>query len=516
MKPTRVAVLSALGMLLTSVSVYSLTPPPNASGVEIGVVAEIGSPQGEPGAQGGQPDIARFTAGENIQIEGRVGHPKIARSGRGETFLLLEVRGGRDGQVKTAAPVNLALVMDRSGSMRGTRFQNAIRAATSAVDRLNDGDTVSVVTFDTRAALAVPPTEITASGRDAIKASIQRITLGGDTCVSCGVEEGLAQIERTMGKVNKMILLSDGDANNGIRTVAGFRELGARARGRGAPITSIGVDVDYNEKILSAISLESNGRHYFVENDAALARVFEAEAEQLTDTVASGAEVFIDLAPGVELDRVFERPFTRSGRRVAVSLGTLAAGEQKTVLVKVRLPAESVGSRPIAEVELAYRDLAGNARATQTGKLGVEITDGADRSELDAVVAGRVQRSETAAVLKTANDLFASGKADEANRRLAAQAKELQAEAAKAEEAAPASRADDVARDFDKQVAALSDAQQQFQASAAAAPPAPPAATPVAGAAPSPTTAARPRPQETREGRSAIKKNIERADAFAD
>jgi Ca-activated chloride channel family protein len=517
MKPTRVAVFSAIGMLLTSVSVYSLTPPPGASrAAELPATPEALTPSG---AGALDPQLARFTAGEAVQIEGRVGHPRIARGGRGETFLLLEARGARAGEARASAPVNLAIVMDRSGSMRGSRLQNAIRAATSAVDRLHDGDTVSVVTFDTRTALAVPPTEVNPGSRERIRADIRSITLGGDTCVSCGIEEGLAQIDRTMGKVNKIILLSDGDANSGIREIRGFQALGARARERGTPITSIGVDVDYNEKILSALSLESNGRHYFVENDAALARVFEAEAERLTETLASGAEVSLDLAPGVELDRVFERPFRRSGNRVIVSLGTLAAGEQKTVLVKVRLPAGDVGQKPIADIELAYRDIAG-ARATCTGKLGVEITASpADASDLDAVVAGRVQRSETASVLKTANDLFAAGRTDEANRALEAQEKALRTFATKAEEAAPAGRAGDVARDFEKQVAAVSEAQQQFQqsavATATAAPAEPVAQAPAAGAPPPP--AAKPaRPQETREGKSAIKKNFEAADAFAD
>ena len=126
--------------------------------------------QHEPGhALGGgsvQTELSRFTAGQNLMIEGRVGHPKIARNSRGETFVLLEVKGSDTAKPKTAAHVNLAIVMDRSGSMKGSRLPNAIRAATAAVDRLNDGDTVSVITFDTRTSIVVPPTEIGAGSRE--------------------------------------------------------------------------------------------------------------------------------------------------------------------------------------------------------------------------------------------------------------------------------------------------------------------------------------------------------------
>src|SRR5262249_22091250 len=161
-----------------------------------------------------------------------------------------------------------------------------------------------------------PPTTITPTNRERVNASIRSITLGGDTCISCGIEQGMTLLEQTPGKVNRMILLSDGDANHGVRDVPGFRAIAQRALSRGIPVSTIGVDVDYNEKILSAIAQESNGRHHFVENDAGLTRVFEAEAESLTGTVASSAEVAIDLAPGVELEQVFDRTFRRSGNRI--------------------------------------------------------------------------------------------------------------------------------------------------------------------------------------------------------
>src|SRR5262249_17814855 len=160
---------------------------------------------------------------------------------------------------------------------------------------------------------------------------------------------------------------SNGDANHGIRDVPGFRSMAQRAQDRGTSITTIGVDVDYNEKIMSAIAQESNGRHYFVENDSGLPRVFESEAEALTRTVASNAEASIELAPGIELDRVLDRSFRRLGSRVVVPLGTFARGELKTVLLKVRVPRQAEGVVPVADVELAFRDLVGDADAKCTG-----------------------------------------------------------------------------------------------------------------------------------------------------
>jgi Ca-activated chloride channel family protein len=177
-----------------------------------------------------------------------------------------------------------------------------------------------------------------------------------------------------------------------------------------------------------------------------------------------------------------------------VPLGTFSGADVKTVLLKVRVPHDREGAEPVANVELTYRDLATASDGRCGGKLGIEVVpNGSDVGEFDSVVSGRVQRSETASVLKDANVLFEQGRAEEARRRLAQREQALRAAADKAKGAAPPARAKDVDRDFASQVAAVDDANNRF-----ATPP------PQAGAP------ALPRPA-TRAGKSAVKENQERA-----
>ena len=513
MKPTNVAVLTALGMLFTSVSVYSLTPPGGIAwqrgGADVGsggvVPEQVGTVK--VGDAQPQPDISRFTAGSTLMIDGRIGNAKLARSSNGETFIMLEARGGDGLAARSAAPVNLSLVIDRSGSMKGTRIRNAISAATSAVDRLSDGDVVNVVTFDTQTQVVVAPTTIEPGARERVNAAIRGITLGGDTCISCGLEEGMSLLGRTSGKVSRMLLLSDGDANHGVRDVPGFRGIAQRAQTRGVSVTTIGVDVDYNEKIMAAIAQDSNGRHYFVENDSGLTRVFEEEAQSLTRTVATNAEATIELAPGVELSRVFDRSFRRSGNQVIVPLGAFSGTEVKTVLLKVRVPSGREGVAPVASVDLGYRDLVSGADGRCSGKLALEVVaDAAQATELDPVVNGRVQRTETAAVLKDANTLFEQGKVEEARRRLSAREATLRSAADKARSTPGGARAKDVNSDFDRQIAAVGP-ENPFRNEPQFAQP-PPAAGKPSPAAPAPA-------QESRAGKSAVRKNAEQALPFA-
>jgi Ca-activated chloride channel family protein len=473
----KLATLSALcfaGMLLTSISVYSLTPPggiaiaapsspalsttPEATAVAVATAA--------PTAEG-----PSFTAGTTLSIDGALGHKAWLRGRSGETFVLLEVRGQSAGRATVRANANLAIVIDRSGSMKGRRIQNAILAASAAVDRLHDSDVVSVVTFDTATQVVVPPTVINAGARASIEAGIRSIALGGDTCISCGIEQGMDLLEKNTGRVSRMIVLSDGDANAGIRDVPGFRSLAQRARDRGISVTTVGVNVDYNERILGAIAEESNGQHYFVEDEGALARAFTEEADALTNTLASGAEVAIDLAPGVTLSRVLDRSFRRVDRRIVVPLGAFTKGEVKTVLLKLQVSAESDGS--VASVDLTYRDMVSGEPARAGGVLRARFTDDArEAGEIEPAVFARAQRSETAAALAEANQLFSQGRVQDARRKLDAEVQRIGAVAVDAAKAPPSPRAGDASRDLQRQGEFLDSARRRFTppASGAVAP----------------------------------------------
>jgi Ca-activated chloride channel family protein len=199
-------------------------------------------------------------------------------------------------------------------------------------------------------------------------------------------------------------------------------------------VSTIGVDLDFNEEILAVLAQGSNGRHHFVESARDLPRVFEAEANALKSTVAANVVAELELERGVELVTLFDRTFSRAGSRIQIPLGAFAVGERKTVLAKVRvLPGESE-SRPIVLARVTYRDPASGREASHEGRLVASASPGARGDDaLDGIVLERLQRSETADALREANDLFGRGKSEEAQRRLEDQRRKLQ----QARDAAP-------------------------------------------------------------------------------
>ncbi len=469
MKVKTLGALAALGMLLSSVTVWSVTKP---------------TPEGWPS---GKSDVvpteevlgpafagAAFTTGKTLMMEGRLGHSKLLSTKDSETMLLVNVTADKDAVTNSQTPLNLAIVIDRSGSMKGRRLANALDAARGMVRRLRDRDVVSVVSYNTGTDVVVPPTGVDSFSRDRIVASLDTISAEGDTCISCGIDSGMEQLRQRSGNgmIDRLLLLSDGEATAGVRDVEGFRSIGSRVRRMGASITSVGVDVQYNERVMNALAIESNGRHYFAENASSLVRVFDEELDSLVKSVAKDSEVAIELSPGVEVERVFDRTFRRDGNKLLVPLGTFSSGEEKTVLVSLRIPRGAAGERPIANVKMTYDDVTGAiGSGVCEGKLAALLTEdeNAISAELDPFVRARVLRSETASALNDANDLWESGRSDEARKRLQDGLSNLRKEREQALRRAGPTAKPKLAADLGKQEKALDEASTGFASPPAAA-----------------------------------------------
>jgi Ca-activated chloride channel homolog len=436
------------------------------------------TPSAKPSATTATLEPHHFAAGNTVNVEGRTLHSAIPAGGRTETYLMLELRG-KDAAPKTIVPVHLALVIDRSGSMKGGRLQKAIAGATTAIERLRDGDKVTVIAFDQTAETVVKTVALDPKSRVEALAAVKKLSLGGDTCMSCGITSAIAAVSTT-SDTRRVLVLSDGAANFGVKDVAGLEKIAQEAQKQDINITTIGVGDDYDPRALTAIARESNGQHYYAENEAALPGIFDQQATALANAVATATEATIKLAPGVELITVMDRAHRKEGNVVKVPLGQLVRDEKKTVLIKVAVSPKEPGLVPLCDVDVTYRDLLDNKDGATHGTLGV-VTG--ESTSVDAIVEARVRRSETAAALLEANKLFADGKAKEADKVLSTQQKKLADQKKKWEVAPPPAptTAANVKKDVDAQDDALASAKKGYGDAAGA--PKPAAAAPAKKAA---------------------------------
>ena len=259
-------------------------------------------------------------------------------------------------------PLELALVIDTSGSMAGAKIENARAAASTLVRNLKEGDIVALDTFSDEARMVVPPTRLTAETRQQILKAIAGLGVSGSTNMFAGLTLAEGQIAATPAShpLRRIVVISDGIANVGPsspETLGAIAERGLRFRSQ---VTSIGVGTDYDERTLNALSVRSSGRLYHLGEPSEMASVLRAELDLIDATLASDAFVEIVPAAGVQLlgaDGV--RADWNADRSLRIPLGALHAGQHREAIVRVRVQdPEAFRGHPhaLASVRLRFRD----------------------------------------------------------------------------------------------------------------------------------------------------------------
>lgn len=260
---------------------------------------------------------------------------------------------------RTHVPTALTLVIDTSGSMRGDAIRHAREAARALVEKLDDGDIVSVYTFSDAAEMRVTPTTLDPESRRRIGNLIEELEAHGGTNLFDGLNQGGSQLARSDAQhpVRRLVLISDGKATVGPTDIASFGHLADTGFGAGVQITSIGVGIDYDEVTLNTLAVHSSGRLHHVEHSNDLARVVNKEMDLIDATMATDAFVEIVAAPGVRLlgaDGV-QASWRESGK-LAVPVGAMFGGQTRELTVRFIIDERKEETRALLSARLVFRD----------------------------------------------------------------------------------------------------------------------------------------------------------------
>ncbi len=253
--------------------------------------------------------------------------------------------------------VNLALVLDRSGSMSGPKIEQAKAAAIEALSRLGIDDVFSVVVYDTNIHTIIPAQK----ARDLMWSNnrIRQIYPGGSTALFGGVSQGASEVRKNLENefVHRIVLLSDGIANVGPRTPEELGRLGAALVKENISVTTIGVGTDYNEDLMARLSQKSDGNTYFVESEYDLPRIFSAELGDVLNVVAKKVTITIALPDNVEPVSIIGREGRIKKNRVEISMNQLYGDQEKYALIEVKVPKSVSGDRyEIAKAFVDYKN----------------------------------------------------------------------------------------------------------------------------------------------------------------
>ena len=299
----------------------------------------------------------------------------IYSDGPREVIVQIEIEAGR-GDASNRAPMNLALVLDRSGSMQGPKIEKARQAACVAIDQLADDDYLSLVTFDNRTEVLIPPVRVgDQSHREMLKSRIDQIRPGGGTAIHAGVTLGAEQVRKHLDKefVNRIILMSDGIANVGPSRTSDLADLGRDLRRDGIAVTTIGLGDDYNEDLMTALAESSDGNYYYVRDAEKLPGIFSEELGAARSIIAREITIHIKTPEGVRLKEIIGRPDIKcGGDSTEATLPEIFGGDHRRFLARCVIDAKSRAPLDAASVDLSY-SVSGGAKVKaerQTARIG--------------------------------------------------------------------------------------------------------------------------------------------------
>jgi Ca-activated chloride channel family protein len=309
----------------------------------------------------------------------------------------------------TRPPLSLAIVIDRSGSMEGEPLSNAKAAAARLVDQLGDSDAFTVVTYSSSDEIVMPMVRASQSNKAAAREKIMQIWDDGNTCISCGLERGAAQLMETpvRGGVRRMVLISDGQANTGLYDRGELAQLATETAARGMSISTVGVGLDFDEVTMMNLADVGHGNYYFVEDTAKLGDMFARELSGLGTTVAADARLVIDPAPGVFVEEAYGYQMLRQGNRVVVSLPDLRADKPLKVVFRTTIAAQ-LGARDVASFELHWRRVSDGGADAATTTLKTIVTNDASAvaATIDTNAMTAIEQARTARVLEDATTIY--------------------------------------------------------------------------------------------------------------
>jgi Ca-activated chloride channel family protein len=260
----------------------------------------------------------------------------LVRKESGTRYVLARIVAP-EGKPRQRPPVNLALVLDRSGSMSGEKIRVAKEAAVAAIQRLESRDRVAVVFYDDRIDVVVPSAPATPETvRTAIRA-IQEVDARGSTDLCGGWMRGCEQVAaaEAPGAVSRVILLTDGLANVGIVDPAEIGRHAGELRQRGVVTTTMGVGEDFDEHLLGGMADEGGGHFYYVERADQITRAIETEVGEALEVTLPGACLRVGPASLAAVAPIAPYRTRREGADWVIDLGDLVSLQDLAVPLRV-------------------------------------------------------------------------------------------------------------------------------------------------------------------------------------
>jgi Ca-activated chloride channel family protein len=255
-------------------------------------------------------------------------------------------------------PLNLALAIDRSGSMEGDPLKYAQQACAHIIDLLEPTDVLTIVTFAEDVDVLVPARRVV--NRDMLKQHVQRIMPGNTTNLYDGMVVAANQVASVAnpGMVNRVLLLTDGEPTAGIKDFQSIVGQAAEQKSRGITVTALGFGPEYNEELLAGIARRSAGNYYYISRPDLIPEVFRSELMTLMRLAARNAKLRIRPSKWNRVRQVYGHKLSFLPDGVEVEISDLEQGSALTLLAEMDFGPRPTGEYRGATVEVEFESTA--------------------------------------------------------------------------------------------------------------------------------------------------------------
>ena len=272
-------------------------------------------------------------------------------------------------------PLDLAFVVDRSGSMGGGKLELVKQGIKHALRLLDERDTLSLTAYDDQIETPTPQRRFSRDTHDGVLRRLRPIqprgstNLAGGWLAGCdqlaGIADGSSALSRPNGlPLCRALLLTDGLTNVGMVDPGEIATHAAELRRRGITTTTFGVGDDFDELLLGQMADAGGGRYHYIAGIADVPRVFAGELGELLATSMRDATLLVRVPASWRLELLNTLPVRREGDWVHISLGELSSRDERLLVWETTLPAIQEGSTERIDVLLRWR--------TPTGERTIE------------------------------------------------------------------------------------------------------------------------------------------------
>lgn len=357
---------------------------------------------------------AHCKTGQPVRMKAKPLSPYVYRGGDGYAYFDVWVEACPVPGRARRQPLDIALVVDTSGSMGGRKIAQARAAAQYLLSVLTANDRLALVTYNTRVYIQFPLTTVTAANRRWMTSRISRMYATGMTNLGGGLDIGTRQLTgaRERNAVSRVILISDGLANVGVTHPTTLNSMAAAARQRRASVTTMGVGLHFNELLLQSLAEYGGGRYHYISRAQDLVSIFRQEIQSVQRIVATGINLRVEACPGCRVESVPGYAVHRQGNSVRIAVSDLAGGETMKALVKVKLPTQGTVDTRKIRLRLSYAAVRPKRRAYHSvTRVAFRLTSDLAkvRRTTDVRVAGRLARVQANRLAHKAMTAYQSG-----------------------------------------------------------------------------------------------------------